>query len=509
MEIAKAIVVEDNITEAANADSLAGSPTLQKTSKGVQSVTDDRKLPFELLERCYSFRLQRNTRNKAQALSLQLGKVINYIEMLGMLKSIWNSLAGFRRLVSQQDEIQLQTGVLEHPASSKSEKPSLYSTITKWNGDQTFEDEKETMVLKSLMAGQKNKANNPNYVPQGAFDLYFHCELQILEHLSTINRPHTYIGVSKLSCYLCGLILEQQSCRFKSRGSHGQISANCMFPNRLSETRSILEVFLDALLVSQGQMLLKINRAALGLNASWERHELRIQTNPGPSVPYSGQLGNDVAHSTGESPVARSRSRVTRDPRVSQPIEVLYGSLVEGQDVQLKAMTVKINLSWSNSWFVRGQKFFLSFVDWINRIWLPDFVGANDTSAGTWGAVCYDIKDQPPKYKETNPLAVCLWFQFTNMESLEVGNEIYLTVVDPNKPFDGMPWCDIGILQSYDFKPLLRQWSDAGSRRALIRDTYEMKNEKASMVWARKNSMAGILILEEREDHSDDETYLA
>lgn len=29
------------------------------------------------------------------------------------------------------------------------------------------------------------------------------------------------------------------------------------------------------------------------------------------------------------------------------------------------------------------------------------------------------------------------------------------------------------------------------------------------MVWARKDSRAGILILEEREDHSDDETYLA
>lgn len=141
-------------------------------------------------------------------------------------------------------------------------------------------------------------------------------------------------------------------------------------------------------------------------------------------------------------------------------------------------MTVKMNLSLSNSWFVRGQKFFLSFVDWINRIWLPEVVGANDTSAGTWGAVCYDIKDQPPKHKMTNPLAVCLWFQFTNMESLEFGNEIYLTVVNPNKPFDGMPWCDISILQSYDFKPLLRQSSDAGSRRALIRDTYEMKNEK-------------------------------
>lgn len=158
------------------------------------------------------------------------------------------------------------------------------------------------MVLKSLIASQKNKANNPNYVPQGVFDLNFHCELQILEPLSTINRAHTYIGVSKLSCYLCGLILEQQSYRFKSRGSHSQISANCMFPNRLSETRSVLEVFLDALLVSQGQMLLKINRVVLGLNASWERHELRIQTNPGPSVPYAGQLGNDVAHSTGESP---------------------------------------------------------------------------------------------------------------------------------------------------------------------------------------------------------------
>lgn len=90
MEIAKAIVAENSIAEAANADSSAGSPTLQKISKGVQSVTNDRKLPFELFERCYSFKLQRNTRNKAQTLSLQLGKVVNYIEMLGMLKSIWN-----------------------------------------------------------------------------------------------------------------------------------------------------------------------------------------------------------------------------------------------------------------------------------------------------------------------------------------------------------------------------------------------------------------------------------
>ena len=504
LDIAKAIVPDERINQE--------TPSLNHRSKKSQSQSIKHKiiLPLDIFERCYSFRLQQSSRKTAHALTYRMGKIVYYIEMLGMLKSIWNSIVSFRKLLLRlEDQLDVCLGVLEAPAKSELKESGLYSTIGKWKAASNFMEETQKRALVSLMAGKKNGGNSQNDMPLGTFNEYFHCELQILNALWDNPGAHKYIGVSKLSCYLCWIVLNQQSCRFKSRGTHGQISANCQSPMSLRDTpKSLLGVFLDALLTTQAHMLAKINRAALGLGNSLGNLENQLQTQFGPSHHYSGELDTEAAVSTEEKSVTPPRRKwASRDPYVSDPINILHGSLAAIPDVQLQPATAEIVLSLSRSWFVRGEKFFLSFVDWPDKSWIPQFEPANDESAVTWGAVQYELEPQTPNQKETEgPDMVFLWFRFANVETLEVGDDIYLTAVDSRRPFHGRPWCDISTLEGYDWQPLLKEWSDAESRKALIRKTYEMKDEKASMVWARMESRkAGVLVWDRKMNDPDEE----
>lgn len=145
-------------------------------------------------------------------------KCIHYLEMLGMPKSIWNSLVFFRKFKGGFEvKVESRPKPCAPAGDLKLDKSSILKVLGSWR--------EENPGVKKPYDNLENTGRPPN--------LYFHCELQMLRLLQAIEHgAHPFIGCSKLSCELCWCVLEgakAQGIPFKTRGSHHKLSANCSF----------------------------------------------------------------------------------------------------------------------------------------------------------------------------------------------------------------------------------------------------------------------------------------
>lgn len=139
---------------------------------------------------------------------------VYYLEMLGMPISIWESIVRFRDIKAK---IVINIVILERLPEATLKTNQIRTLLTDWKS-RGLDTNKALKTLSESRTGQK---------------VYLHCELQILLLFHQIRTnsnliKHKFIGCSKLSCHLCWEILKDRD--FKTRGSHGKISAKCVFP---------------------------------------------------------------------------------------------------------------------------------------------------------------------------------------------------------------------------------------------------------------------------------------
>lgn len=141
--------------------------------------------------------------------------------MLGMSISIWNAFARFRKLSNYKIIylIAIDKSIFDE---SRLDKGDIIKVFNWWKT-------KNSIIKSSLPLESLERMNNES-------ELFFHCELQILNLLTLIHseRGYYFIGCSKLSCESCWQILRHDE-QFITRGSHYKISANCafLFPSHL------------------------------------------------------------------------------------------------------------------------------------------------------------------------------------------------------------------------------------------------------------------------------------
>ena len=147
-------------------------------------------------------------------------KCVYYLDMLSMPMSIWKAMVRFRDL---KKENTIRVILVEKPilvASGGKLNKSAVAEVLKDMKDKNITD--TTKALKAVQAS-----------PDRTQNIYLHCELQMLMLFHQVKdqsqrTKHPFIGCSKLSCWLCWYILGKQ--RYKTRGTHGTISANWDFP---------------------------------------------------------------------------------------------------------------------------------------------------------------------------------------------------------------------------------------------------------------------------------------
>lgn len=171
---------------------------------------------------------------KAENIKSQLQEVEQRCERLkGELAKSKYSEVGLARHISEPDQGSLGVdGAIEvqrHDEKLKSIRLQVQSGSEKLQAEQR--------LLKTRKAEQLQAGKGP--------DIYLHCELQILvlfhQLKSAANmKVHSFIGCSKLSCYMCWVVLRNR--KYRTRGTHGKVSANWSFQLPL-ELEGIVKTF--------------------------------------------------------------------------------------------------------------------------------------------------------------------------------------------------------------------------------------------------------------------------
>lgn len=195
-------------------------------------------------------------------------KVVRCIEMLAMPLLMWRSFRDLRQNVSDK---KIKIKYLECPGLVTTERNTLLSEVTKWtNREGTNYYSLPKKVLSELQS------------QGGPFTRYFHCELQLLElFMSDDMRKkdvYSYVGVSKLSCQFCSTIYENQS-RFRTKGGHHQISANCAFLMKPGELGRFCFMY-GALVAEETYMMRRLDTHRSGADVLWSKYPNLEQTFP-------------------------------------------------------------------------------------------------------------------------------------------------------------------------------------------------------------------------------------
>ena len=147
-------------------------------------------------------------------------KCVYYLDMLAMPVSIWKAMVLFRELKNQNT---IRVILVEKPIHIESRgqlnKSAVAQVLEDWKREGTINTERALTTLKVSLERTQN--------------IYLHCELQILMLFHQVEDQshlikHNFIGCSKLSCWLCWQILRERE--YRTRGTHGTISANWNFP---------------------------------------------------------------------------------------------------------------------------------------------------------------------------------------------------------------------------------------------------------------------------------------
>lgn len=199
------------------------------------------KPAFELFNECYEIRTRLSQLPPTlfphlEALGLQLGKVVHWLEIVGMPRSIWNSLFKFRKHCLESN-FSIEVIGLKCPSPQTMLKIDLTETLQNWGGVPEFKDFVKNTILADLKSG---------------FIRYTHCELQILQLMLFDTQlrgvKHNFIGCSKGSCEMCWQILNSHQLQvsggtkgFRTSKPHHKVSANCDFPFRPSQMTFLVD----------------------------------------------------------------------------------------------------------------------------------------------------------------------------------------------------------------------------------------------------------------------------
>lgn len=200
-----------------------------------------------------------------------LRKLVDYLELLGLPWSIWQTFARFRK-DCQEARFTIEIEPYKCPSPQVMTKMQLSKTIQSWKGVKPFQEYCSTL-MSNLSRGKD-------------FTRYVHCEIQLLQLFKSktlSGEKHSYIGCSKGSCYICWVILRDQD--FRTERSHHKVSANYEFPSELSPEMGFLP---DTLFRLHKEWMTKILRSATGRDEppdKWEKYQKPNDTQPMASQP--------------------------------------------------------------------------------------------------------------------------------------------------------------------------------------------------------------------------------
>lgn len=116
---------------------------------------------------------------------------------------------------------------------------------------------------------------------QGAVrNLFFYCELQLLERCITAPQPgnfQDYFGCSKLSCALCWRVMKNAD--YQTKGTHARLYPDCAFPFGVSSADGHCRLGV-ALKRAQDQLLERILRYCMHPDDRLTQYVPRTETNP-------------------------------------------------------------------------------------------------------------------------------------------------------------------------------------------------------------------------------------
>jgi hypothetical protein len=192
---------------------------LEDINGSLEDVEDASGLNVSLYESFYGFwkRKHKNIYSSAGSSTSiwSFSKCIHYVEMLGMPWSIWKACRQFQRILGNR---LVRLVLIDRPQDQN----TLPREAWELNMESIKKQWKEWKFRNASIKDGVDTKRDPY--------MYFHCELQIMSLFKQKNiQGYPFIGCSKLSCEICWAIL-QHSDRYKTRGSHHKISANCAFP---------------------------------------------------------------------------------------------------------------------------------------------------------------------------------------------------------------------------------------------------------------------------------------
>lgn len=180
-----------------------------------------------------------------------LTKLDHYLQMLDMPRSIIDTLKKFKELIRKSGAV-VTLEAIPHPEPRLMMATTLYKTLrllmAPTNNNSHFPQLSSPVVSTSPLDYDSNfddlKRRLKN--PDASYTRYVHCEIQMLNHLSTWSKSQSpansaayaitrqrsspHIGVSKLSCETCYQVFKKQKY-YKTTASHHKISPNCDFPS--------------------------------------------------------------------------------------------------------------------------------------------------------------------------------------------------------------------------------------------------------------------------------------
>jgi hypothetical protein len=140
--------------------------------------------------------------------------------------------------------------------------------------------------------------------------LFFHCELQLLEHciISRNSRSFCdYFGCSKLSCHLCWKVL--QNAEYQTKGTHSVLRADCFFPFQVSSSTG--HYHLAALLKRvQDNLLNRILKYSMQLEDKLTKYDLKSETNAYPRTQRLEIQGLEVQDALRQEVASHSREEL-------------------------------------------------------------------------------------------------------------------------------------------------------------------------------------------------------
>ncbi|KAG4431662.1 hypothetical protein IFR05_012845 [Cadophora sp. M221] len=243
-------------------------------------------LCFKGYEACYQFRNRQgrqiyppgksgvNKKGSPAAAYEGFRRRIKCLEMLGAPTTMWRVFNHFLCDLRKR-HITLDIEFVPAFPHFPLEKADLASTVQSWSGLDKSEPKKK--VLDELIP-----ANSGGHPPGSTLTRYFHCELQLLRLLHSQEtegkETHEYIGVSKLSCYFCAIIISNgklYNVQYRTKAGHNQVSPNCAFPFDIAADYGYV---LESLLKIQSSMLKRILHEAVKIKNEYTVYTRDDQT---------------------------------------------------------------------------------------------------------------------------------------------------------------------------------------------------------------------------------------